>query len=130
MCKFRETRNFDEIIWNSWNFAKFGENLTKFEENYAKYEILTTFVWISQNFMKFGENFAKHEINYFAKISLNYENENFCSNPTPTQSAVCCTHKLPSAKTIFCCAAMLLWDEADIYTVVFHSVIYNSVGGI
>ena len=42
--------------------------------------------------MKFGKNFEKHEINYFAKLSRNYENENFRSNPTPTQSAVCCTN--------------------------------------
>ena len=42
--------------------------------------------------MKFRENFAKHEINYFWKISRNYKKENFCSNPTPTQSAVCCTN--------------------------------------
>ena len=33
---------------------------------------------------------------------------------------------LPSAKTVFS-AAMLLWDEDDISSVVFHSVIFNSV---
>ena len=33
---------------------------------------------------------------------------------------------LPSAKKFFI-AAMLLWDEDDIGTIVFYSVIYNSV---
>ena len=36
------------------------------------------------------------------------------SPPSPTPLS-CLLHKLPSAKTIFCCTAMLLWDEADIW---------------
>ena len=95
--------------------------------NFAKHKILTKFVWISWNLIKFEENFAKHEINYFAKISRNYEKQKFPQQPC--SYTICgLLHKLTSAKTIFCCAAMLLWDEADIYTIVFHSVIYNSVG--
>ena len=51
--------------------------------------------------------------------------------PTPPPSPpplYCLLHKIPSAKTIFCCAAMLLRDKDDICTVVFHSVIFNSMG--
>ena len=36
---------------------------------------------------------------------------------------------LPTAKKFFI-AAVLLWDEDDMCTVVFYSVIYNSVGSI
>ena len=75
--------------------------------NFAKHKILTKLFWISRNF-------AKLQKQIFLQPSYSY--------------TICCLlHKLPSAKTIFCCAAMLLWDEADICTVVFHSVIFNSV---
>ena len=91
--------------------------------NVAKHKILTKLFWISWYFVKFLENFLKHEIKYFAKL----QKQTFLQ--PPYSSTICLQlHKLPSAKTIFCCAAMLLWDEADICTVVFHSVIFNSVG--
>ena len=60
--------------------------------NFAKHKILAKLFWISRNFVKFHEKFVKHEIKYFANISQNYKSENFCSHPTPTQSAVCCTN--------------------------------------
>ena len=94
--------------------------------NFAKHEIWTKLFWISQNFAKFKENLAKHDFKYFAKSLQNYEKQNILQSPySYTISSL--LHKLPSAKTIFFCAAMLLWDEDDICTAVFHSVIYNSV---
>ena len=60
--------------------------------NFAKHKILMKLFRISQNFAKFQENFANNEIKYLAKISQNYENENFRSHPIPTQFAICCTN--------------------------------------
>ena len=82
-------------------------------------------VQILQN-TKFWQNlFEFHKISWnLRKILQNMQlivSQNFLQQPC------CLLHKLPSAKTIFCCASMLLWDEADIYTIVFHYVIYNSV---
>ena len=91
--------------------TKFWQNLFEFRK-------------ISWNLRKILHNMKS---NYFAKILRNYEKRNFLQHPC-SYTICCLLHKLSSAKTIFCCAAMLLWDEALIYTVVFHSVIYNSVG--
>ena len=71
---------------------------------------------ISWNLRKISRNMKS---NYFWKISQNYEKQKFSQQPC-SYTICCLLHKLSSA--------MLLWDEAHIYTVVFHSVIYNSVG--
>ena len=49
------------------NFYLIFTKLRKFRSNF--------------DFVKFKENFAKHETKSFAKISRNYENENFRSHP-------------------------------------------------
>ena len=79
--------------------------------------------------MKFEENLAKHEIKNFAKISQDYENKNFAATLL-LHSLQSATHPpLTSAKRFFNVArSMLLWDEDEYGTVLFHSVIYNSVG--
>ena len=92
-------------------------------KNFAKHKILTKLFWILQNFTKFKKNMAKHEIKNLSKIS--WSNENFCSNPTPTQSAVCCT--VSSAKTFFMAARQCYFEMMTMMTVAFYSVIYNSV---
>ena len=60
------------------NFAKLL--FVEFRENFAQISI-SSFEKISRNS---GKIFARHEINDFAKISQNYDNENFRSHPSVT----------------------------------------------
>ena len=63
-------------------------------------------------------------IKNFAKL----RKRKFRSSPTPTQSAVCYSPSPPICKKILQSGtAMLLWDEDEYGTVLFHSVIFNSV---
>ena len=65
------------------------------------------------------------------KFLRNYENEIFCSHPTPTQSAFYYSSSPPVCKKILHCgAAILLRDEDYKATILFHSVIYNSVSTV
>ena len=56
----------------SLNFAKFNIILSKFCETLNVDKIIL-------NFAKFEENFGTHKIKNFAKISRNYENQNFAA---------------------------------------------------
>ena len=101
--------------------------------------------WLQNSIVQISRN-SKFWWNYleFCEISRNSRkilqnmklniSQNFCEiTKTKFFAATLLLHnllsaaKLPSAKTIFFFAAMLLWDEDDICTVVFNSVIFNSV---
>ena len=104
--------NYQNYFFKILCFPKFWQNnfnFAKFEENFAKRKI---------------KNLAKHEIKIFVKL----QKQRFRSHPTPTQSSVCYSPSPPVCyKILQCGTAMLLWDEDEDGTVLFHSVIYNSV---
>ena len=68
------------------NFPRISQKTKLFCQNFVFSDILTKLIF---NFAKLDNNLAKHEIKNFAKISRNYENENF--------AATLLLHNLPSA---------------------------------
>ena len=77
------SRNFHK----SFNlvFSKFSLNLAKIKIILSKFCVSRNFEEIIFNFAKLEGNFTKHKIKNFAKL----RKQKFCSNPIPTQSAIC-----------------------------------------
>ena len=97
------SRNFHEIF--NFCFAKFSSNFAKNKIILSKFCVSRNFDKIIFNLAKLEKNLAKHKIKNFAKLGK----RKFCSNPTPTQSAICYSPS-PSVcqKILQCGAAMLL----------------------